>query len=491
MKKYSLIAFILIIIPYLCFSSVELSPSSWNIGVIGKDNAVRQELVITNSDSTELEVTIVPTCECIMSDVAKLTIPANSKKSVTLILNPQEETPGDVEKIFFINTNRKGFERIIFMVTGIIVGSGGQSESTTQNTDSVIAPGSFDAEMWLFYFPGCKTCEKLLSTMFPAIEKKLSVKLKVNKKDLNNIDSLKEYESMFAQLGVKETDVPVLLLGKTIMQGEEEIYAKLESTLVAYLAGDKSTIKLDKNYTIDQDEIKKKLSLIPAFFTGLIDGINPCAFATLVSLLTALTLAGKRKREILLMGLFFTFAVFITYFLIGLGFFTGLKALSGFPVIAFVIKWVLFGVLIVFASLSIWDYRLIRIGKAEKMVLQLPDFFKKQIQKSIKKSVRSAMIGLSALALGVLVSLFEMACTGQVYVPFITYVIVQNNNFFGYVLLLVYNIAFIIPLICVFAITYFGLSSKRLVEFFQKHMGKAKIALAILFIGLAILTIWN
>ncbi|NOY07711.1 MAG: hypothetical protein GXP33_02585 [Spirochaetes bacterium] len=53
----------------------------------------------------------------------------------------------------------------------------------------------------------------------------------------------------------------------------------------------------------------------------------------------------------------------------------------------------------------------------------------------------------SSILLGILVSIFELASTGQVYLPSIIYLIRVKRDTAGYLLLLLYNIGFIIPLL--------------------------------------------
>jgi cytochrome c biogenesis protein CcdA len=87
------------------------------------------------------------------------------------------------------------------------------------------------------------------------------------------------------------------------------------------------------------------------------------------------------------------------------------------------------------------------------------------------------------------VSVFELACTGQVYFPTIAYMVRMGSSSRGYLYLLLYNLGFILPLLAVFVLSYFGLSSKRLGTFMQKSMGGVKLGLAALFVALAVVTI--
>jgi len=53
----------------------------------------------------------------------------------------------------------------------------------------------------------------------------------------------------------------------------------------------------------------------------------------------------------------------------------------------------------------------------------------------------------------------------------------------GYLLL--YNLMFIIPLIVVFVLAYYGTTSKQLTDFLKKHAAPVKLGMAVVFILLA------
>ncbi len=52
-----------------------------------------------------------------------------------------------------------------------------------------------------------------------------------------------------------------------------------------------------------------------------------------------------------------------------------------------------------------------------------------------------------------------------------------------------YNLMFIIPLVVVFVLAYFGTTSKQLTAFFKKHAAAVKLGLALIYIALAIFLI--
>ena len=54
-------------------------------------------------------------------------------------------------------------------------------------------------------------------------------------------------------------------------------------------------------------------------------------------------------------------------------------------------------------------------------------------------------------------------------------------------LLVVYNVAFVVPLVVVFLAVYLGVSSERLQGFFKRNLALSKLMLGVFFTGLGIL----
>ncbi|MBN2535272.1 MAG: DUF1573 domain-containing protein [Spirochaetales bacterium] len=481
--KRQLLILMFFITCFFIYGQIDIIPGKWEFGQIQEGEILEKEVTFINNASTTVNIQIIPTCECVTSRPGEITLASGASASVLFIFNSINE-PGEIERNFMIKADLEGFERLFYSITGTVIREQG---NTTEQKDSGpdMKKDMSVVEMDYYYSPNCAVCQEFINSTVPGLEKELNISIILNKKDINNPDMYMEYIPRLESLGEKERAIPVLFIGNKALQGSDEIDKKLEGEILGYLK-DKGQGQEKVTDNTGTFNVSEKMAILPAIGAGLLDGINPCAFATLISLLAALALAGRRKKEILIIGVFFTFSVFATYYMVGLGAFSAIRAASSFPIVALIIHWVLVGVLAVFAGLSLWDYYLIRAGRSNEMVLQLPDTFKKKIQKTIKTRVRSAAIVVSSISLGFLVSLFELACTGQVYFPFITvYVLKIQQKAFGYILLLVYNLGFILPLVAVFAVTYSGISSKKLTKVFQKHMGTVKLLLAALFIALA------
>jgi cytochrome c biogenesis protein CcdA len=96
----------------------------------------------------------------------------------------------------------------------------------------------------------------------------------------------------------------------------------------------------------------------------------------------------------------------------------------------------------------------------------------------------------AAFGAGLVISFLELACTGQVYLPTIQFMLkAGQGRALGY--LLIYNLAFIVPLIIVFALAFFGLRSDALIRFQKNHTATVKVLTGILFVVLAAMLVFG
>ena len=83
------------------------------------------------------------------------------------------------------------------------------------------------------------------------------------------------------------------------------------------------------------------------------------------------------------------------------------------------------------------------------------------------------------------VGALESVCTGQIYVPTLAAIIKMSPFYlFAWTLLLLYNLMFIIPLLIIFFLGYFGIHFVVLRRFEARHIGKMKIMTSFLFFGI-------
>jgi len=350
----------------------------------------------------------------------------------------------------------------------------------------------FSVELAYFYQKGCPKCDRA-NYLLKYLLKKYP-HLNIKEIDLNTSDGKRLNETLSNRLNLssdKRLIAPSIFIGNDYLSPEEVTESKVESLIQKYeKVKAKSTLEVDKGEIKKAEETMvsrfKSLGVLTIVSAGLIDGINPCAFATLIFFISYLTFVGRKKREILWVGLGFSGAVFATYLLIGFGILSFIQHLSFLPLFSRIVYLITIAIALILGIYSLYDYIQLKRGRPSEMKLQLPDFLKKRIHKIIREESKSNRYFLAALASGFVVSILEFTCTGQVYLPtilFVTNIPSMKTSAVSYLLL--YNLMFIIPLLIIFGIVYWGVTSEQLALFLKRRATTIKLITSLLFFALA------
>jgi hypothetical protein len=345
-----------------------------------------------------------------------------------------------------------------------------------------------------FYTPGCLECEETRAELEQWAPQFPDLRIRTFNLTRDENKRLDEALCQIYQVPESKRLVPnALFLGQDYFGGDNLEYDSFKRLVVKYegkwapppweKVSQQALEKGGKNIV----ERFKAWSLSAVLIAGLIDGINPCAFATIIFLVSYLTFMGKKSTEILLYGFTFTFGVFIAYLLAGMGLMTFLRELNGFPSIAQGIHYLIILFALSLGLISVYDYILFRRGQMSKWKLQLPTAMKKKIHGIIREHVRSNKGGLLAtFGVGFVIAACQVICTAQVYLPTLGYIMtVPQLKVHALFNLLLYNIMFIIPLVGVFVATFFGITSEKMAFVSKKHTGQVKLLTGILFVALA------
>ncbi|MBD3264206.1 MAG: hypothetical protein GF375_03785 [Candidatus Omnitrophica bacterium] len=348
----------------------------------------------------------------------------------------------------------------------------------------------------LFYSPHCRACMELKEEVLPGLKERYG--REVEWVELNTESEPENLEMLIAvnkHFGEGRPLLPSVLIGDKLLVGSGEIKEKAGDVIVKALKERKVSIIPRR---VDLIKIFRDFSIFTVAVSGLIDGINPCAFAVIVFFISFLAVYGYGKREIICIGIFYCLAVFITYLLIGMGFFRFLYSLGNFyyamKIFYYLVAFFCF-TLFILAGYDFIRYR--RSRMPEETILQLPKSLKKRINLVIGSRMRNRKRGglpglcLASLTVGFLVSLLEAVCTGQIYVPVIVFIL-KNTGFKAeaFFYLFIYNLMFIVPLIVVFSVSLAGVSSAKLSNLLRRHLGILKLLMALLFLALGILIFW-
>jgi len=364
------------------------------------------------------------------------------------------------------------------------------------------SPKSFTVDLTYFYQKGCPKCDRA-NALLKYMMKKYP-QLHIKEIDLNTPDGKRLNETLSNRLELpleRRLIAPSIFIGSDYLPPGEITESKLEALIQKFEKVSKEEAKSPPSAsppspTPTPEETKKaeesiierfkSLGTLTIVSAGLIDGINPCAFATLIFFISYLTLVGRKRKEILYVGLGFSGAVFVTYLLIGFGILSFIQHFSFLPIFSRAIYILTIVFALVLGILSLYDYIQLKRGRPSEMKLQLPDFLKKRIHQTIREESKSTRYFLSAIAAGFIVSLLEFTCTGQVYLPtilFVTNIPSLRASALSYLIL--YNLMFITPLLIIFGVVYWGITSEQLAFFLKKRVSSIKLITSLLFFAFA------
>ncbi|MCQ8894048.1 MAG: hypothetical protein NQU46_05395 [Methanolinea sp.] len=267
--------------------------------------------------------------------------------------------------------------------------------------------------------------------------------------------------------------VPSLFVGDRVLTGYDEITGSLAEVVKEQSRGPsaRTTPSFPSLGNLSAQDIT-----IPLVITaGLADGINPCAFSVLIILLFSLSLAGSR-RKMVSVGACFIGTVFIFYFFSGLGIFYLIQLAEISRAIGIIAAAIAF----LLGAISLFEGVLDR----EKPILAIPSSKKGIIGEYIQKASVPASI-----VLGVLVGMFELPCTGGIYLAILSLISDKMTMAEGIPLLFVYNVFFVLPLVFILCAVVFGLPLEGVDRWRQEHRRAVRIIMGLVLVGLGILLI--
>jgi len=218
-------------------------------------------------------------------------------------------------------------------------------------------------------------------------------------------------------------------------------------------------------------------TILTIVITAAIDAVNPCAIGVLILMISVILAAGGSKRRLLLLGSLYVFSVFLTYLLAGLGL---LYFFTSIPLVVTLYLSVAVGLLIIIAGLiEIKDY----FWYGRWFSLSISRGLAKKIQ---IYSQRATLPGV--IFLGVFVSAVELPCTGAPYLAIIT-LLSQSFDFTAFLLLVLYNVVFVLPLIVILVLVACGMQTHRIKAWKQATRGYMRLFIGLLLVALGWLLI--
>ncbi|HLC02938.1 MAG TPA: cytochrome c biogenesis protein CcdA [Anaerolineales bacterium] len=215
--------------------------------------------------------------------------------------------------------------------------------------------------------------------------------------------------------------------------------------------------------------------LLPAVIvTGLLDSINPCAFAVILLLLAFLFTLRQSRQRILQLGGVYIGMIFLVYFAIGLGILRAIR-LSGDPhFVARAGSWILIGL----GFINLIEYFYPRFP----IKLHMPAFAGDKTNELLKRATLPATIGV-----GFLVGLCTFPCSGGIYVSIITLLNAKTTLGWGIGYLALYNVLFVLPLILILVAVGNRMAAKRWASWERQHARRIRLWYGLIMVGLGVI----
>lgn len=331
-------------------------------------------------------------------------------------------------------------------------------------------------KIYFFYGEGCQHCAAV-EGFFE--ERNIYNRYPIDKREIYfDHDNALYYNQILDLIGIdpSQRGVPTVIVGEDVLVGDTPIIQNFERLADTFIL-EQSTPQ--PSVSPQTDQTKSDLTLVAVLAASAVDAINPCAFAVLIILMSTI-LVTKDSKKALKAGVLFSFAIFISYFLMGLGLY---KALSIGSISVTIVKVV--GVLAIILGLfNLKDW--LWYGKGVLMEVPL------SWRPSLKRLIGSVSTPIVAFGVGFLVSLFLLPCTSGPYIVILGMLSNKAMQTQAIIYLLIYNAVFVLPMIVITLLVYRGLNPDRLESLRQKNLRNLHLIAGVILIlmGLAVLAGW-
>ncbi|MCK4650012.1 hypothetical protein KAT36_02160 [Candidatus Pacearchaeota archaeon] len=316
-----------------------------------------------------------------------------------------------------------------------------------------------------FYGRGCPHCIQLDSFLKDMQEKNPNIIVKDYEIYFNNENRVL-FEELSESYNTEIRGVPTIFIDNKIIVGfsssigeqiEQEVdrcgitecinpLEKIGDNNVTQIIGGSSPVEDPK-----KTKLKKTITIPAVISAAVVDAINPCAFAVLIILVTTILASRKRKRA-LYAGLAFSLSIFISYFLMGLGLYSAIQA-AGITHTFYIVVAIL---AIIIGLFNLKDY----LWYGKWFVMEVPLKWRPKM-KSLIKGITSIP---GAFFVGFIISLFLLPCTSGPYIVILGLLANMTTQKYAIILLLLYNLIFILPMIGITFGIYFGITTTEKAE---------------------------
>lgn len=326
----------------------------------------------------------------------------------------------------------------------------------------LFAYGAWGTQLVMFYEDGCPHCARIeaflnsIAPKYPTLE--------ITRYEIHDPAAHDLLDQLLTAYNAELGPVPIIFIGDVAFVGGTFYGLYSEPTTVSGRAEEmqleqiiQQAIEEDAPSPLSRIEGKsgsglaKSLTIPAVVLAAAADSVNPCTFAVLVLLLGTLLVAGKRGK-VLQAGLAFIAAIYISYFLMGIGIFSAIQAAGVQRPFVIAVS----GLAILLGLWNMKDY----FAYGKWFTIEVPDRWRPLV-----KRITSSVVSVpGAFAVGVLDSLFLLPCSSGPYIAILALLSKTTTRTQGIGLLLFYNLIFIMPLIIITGAVHFGYTTTARAE---------------------------
>jgi len=473
---------------FLVFTTLILTSTSYaNVKIFGSKDCVECTNIKKSLKDNNIKYSFVD----VESDEGYETL-LDLEKSLKISSSgdlPAVYTTGKSNKIFYFNPKNSIIDSVkTYNIQGI----------KNKIADTIKYGNNLDTKkinIVFFEKDGCSACSRVDRHLKYLIKKDRSINImryKISNKKNSELNKLLcDKYSVNEQLNMV---TPAIFTDNGFIIGKKVNSINIDSLLAIPITKPSNFWKFSKNeYKRSSKEIEykfSKMSIYVVIFAALLDSINPCAYATLIFLISYLLAIKKDKKTILFSGIAFSLSVFITYTLVGFGLLQVATFMGGYYTARLILNSIIILALLYYGFLNLYDFIMIKRKKYNKIKLSLSFDSSQKINKSIRSLSKSKFIIINSFLIGFVISFLELACTGQEYLPTIIYM-KETVPQKAIPYLLLYNVVFILPILFIFIMIFKGLTTSSLQKFILKHSASVKLGFFFLMIFMASIIIFT
>lgn len=333
-----------------------------------------------------------------------------------------------------------------------------------------------EVDVIYFKVPLCNNCNKFEERLDNLQEEYKNINVysyDISKNE--NFELLLKYNNEY-NLNEKSSEVPIIFVSNQYIKDESNIRPVIEKIL--------DNDNIESTPILDEAKLEKKVSLYNIFgfiLTGFINGLNPCSISMLLFFISLISVKNIGIKKL---GFSFILGKFIAYLLIGSLLYSSISkvSLNSYNNVIKILV-ILFSAIIIYLNLN--DFFKARKEKFGEIKNQLPKNVRRlnhNIIKNFLENKNGKILIIISFVLGVVISLGEFLCTGQIYLASISYMMKQSSAYSlqAFLYLFLYDLTFIIPPIIIVLILDKGTDMFKVSTFFVDKIYLIKLFNAIL-----------